>query len=86
MMSMQHYEHLRSAAWQQLGATMDLLGAKATNNGLTHAALEAFPADGTEHGMLLAYGDDPPSHEGPCAPPDVAESGPWTAWHFSHGL
>ena len=47
MVSMQHYEHLRGAAWQQLGATMDLLGVQATDNGLTHADLDALLADGS---------------------------------------
>ena len=45
MMSMQHYERLRGAAWERLTATMDALGRQASANGLTDAGLEAFLAD-----------------------------------------
>lgn len=45
MMSMQHYARLRNAAWEHLGATMDALGTRATDNGLTHAALDALLSD-----------------------------------------
>ena len=45
MMSMQQYERLRGAAWERLSATMDALGAQATDNGLTDAALDALLAD-----------------------------------------
>ena len=45
MMSMQHYERLRGAAWERLTATMDALGKQASANGLTDAGLEAFLAD-----------------------------------------
>ena len=46
MMSMRrHYERLRNAAWEHLGATMDVLGTQATDNSLTHAALDALLAD-----------------------------------------
>ena len=44
MMSMQHYERLRGAAWERLAATMDELGAEASANGLTEAGLEALLA------------------------------------------
>jgi len=42
IMSMRHYEQLRNAAWEHLGATMDFLGAQAADNSLTHAALDAL--------------------------------------------
>ncbi len=45
MMSMQQYERLRGAAWERLCATMDTMGAQATDSGLTDAALDALLAD-----------------------------------------
>lgn len=48
MMSMRYYERLRNAAWEHLGTTMDVLGAQATDNGLTLAALDALLADEDE--------------------------------------
>ena len=45
VMSMQHYERLRGAAWERLAATMDALGAEASANGLTAADLESLLAD-----------------------------------------
>ena len=45
MMSLQHYERLRGAAWERLAAAMDALGEEASGNGLTDARLEALLAD-----------------------------------------
>lgn len=45
MMSIQHYERLRGAAWERLTATMDSLGEEAGRNGLTETGLEALLAD-----------------------------------------
>jgi prevent-host-death family protein len=45
IMSIQQYERLRGAAWERLGATMDVLGAQATANGLTDTELAALLAD-----------------------------------------
>jgi prevent-host-death family protein len=45
MMSMQQYDRLRGAAWERLGATMDLLGAEAARNGLTDDDLDTLLAD-----------------------------------------
>ena len=45
MMSLQHYEQLRGAAWERLAAAMDALGEEASGNGLTDARLEALLAD-----------------------------------------
>ncbi len=45
MMSMQHYERLRGAAWERLAATMDAIGEEASANGLTEDGLEALLAD-----------------------------------------
>ena len=45
MMSLQHYEQLRGAAWERLAAVMDALGEEASGNGLTDARLEALLAD-----------------------------------------
>ena len=42
MMSVQHYERLRSAAWEGLTMTMDALGEEAAANGLTEARLKAL--------------------------------------------
>ncbi len=44
MMSMQHYERLRGAAWERLATTMDALE-EAGANGLTEAGLEVLLAD-----------------------------------------
>ena len=45
MMSVQHYERLRGAAWERLTLTMDALGKEASTNGLTEARLKAPLAD-----------------------------------------
>lgn len=45
MMSMQQYDRLRGAAWERLGATMDLLSAEAARNGLTDDDLDTLLAD-----------------------------------------
>ena len=45
MMSVQHYERLRGAAWERLTMTMDALGEEASANGLTEARLMALLAD-----------------------------------------
>lgn len=45
MMSIQHYERLRGAAWERLTATMDALGEQASANGLTDSGLETLLAD-----------------------------------------
>ena len=45
MMSVQHYERLRGAAWERLTMTMDALGEAASANGLTESRLKALLAD-----------------------------------------
>ena len=45
MMSVQHYERLRGAAWEGLTMTMDALGEEASANGLTEAKLKALLTD-----------------------------------------
>ena len=45
MMSVQHYERLRGAAWERLTMTMDALGKVASANGLTESRLKALLAD-----------------------------------------
>ena len=45
LMSVQHYERLRAAAWERLTATADALGEEASRNGLTEARLKALLAD-----------------------------------------
>ena len=45
MMSVQHYERLRGATWERLTMTMDALGERAAENGLTEARLKALLAD-----------------------------------------
>lgn len=45
LMSVQHYERLRGAAWERLTETMDRLGRDAYAKGLTDATLEALLAD-----------------------------------------
>ena len=45
MMSVQHYERLRGAAWERLTMTMDALGEAASANGLTEAKLKTLLAD-----------------------------------------
>lgn len=45
MMSMQHYERLRGAAWERIATTMDALGEEASAKGLTEARLEALLRD-----------------------------------------
>ncbi|MDE0064739.1 MAG: type II toxin-antitoxin system Phd/YefM family antitoxin [Gammaproteobacteria bacterium] len=45
MLSVQHYERLRGAAWERLAATMDIMGKGASANNLTDAKLDALLAD-----------------------------------------
>ena len=45
IMSVQHYERLRGAAWERLTMTMDALGKEASANGLTEAKLKALLVD-----------------------------------------
>ena len=45
MLSVQHYERLRGAAWERLAATMDVMGEQASANNLTDAKLDALLAD-----------------------------------------
>ena len=45
MMSVQHYERLRGAAWEGLTMTMDALGKEASANGLTEARFKALFTD-----------------------------------------
>ena len=45
MMSVQHYERLRGAAWEQLAETMDSLGREATAKGFTDTTLDALLTD-----------------------------------------
>ena len=45
MLSVQHYERLRGAAWERLAATMDRMGEEASANNLTDAKLDALLAD-----------------------------------------
>ena len=45
MLSVQHYERLRGAAWERLAATMDIMGGEASTNNLTDAKLEKLLAD-----------------------------------------
>ncbi len=45
MLSVQHYERLRGAAWERLSATMDAMSEEAEANGLTEAKLAALLAD-----------------------------------------
>ena len=45
MMSVEHYERLRGAAWERLTATMDTIGKEASAEGLTDARLQALLAD-----------------------------------------
>ena len=45
MLSVPHYDRLRGVAWEQLAATMDLMGEDASANGLTGPELEALLAD-----------------------------------------
>ena len=47
MMSVQHYERLRGAAWERLTMTMDAWGEEASANGLTESRLKALLADGS---------------------------------------
>ena len=46
MMSVQHYERLRGAAWERLTTTMDALGVQASAKGLTRARLESLLTGG----------------------------------------
>ena len=45
IMSVQHYERLHGATWERLTMTMDTLGERAAENGLTEARLKALLAD-----------------------------------------
>ena len=45
MLSVQHYERLRGAAWERLTATMDIIGEEASANSLTDAKLDALLTD-----------------------------------------
>ena len=45
MMSIEHYERLRGAAWERLAATMDSLARDAAGKGLTETGLETLLAD-----------------------------------------
>lgn len=45
MMSMQHYERLRGAAWERLTETIDVMSKQASASGLTEAGLEKLLAD-----------------------------------------
>ena len=45
MLSLEHYERLRGAAWDRLSASMDAASAEAERNGLTDDALNALLAD-----------------------------------------
>lgn len=45
MLSVQHYERLRGAAWERLSATMDAMSEETEANGLTEAKLAALLAD-----------------------------------------
>ena len=42
MLSIEHYERLKGAAWERLSATMDAMGQEASANGLTEAQLDAL--------------------------------------------
>ena len=45
LMSVDQYERLRGAAWEQLAETMDRLGRQAADAGLTENKLDALLAD-----------------------------------------
>lgn len=45
VMSMRQFEQLRGAAWERLSATMDTMGRKASDKGLTDDVLESLLAD-----------------------------------------
>lgn len=45
VMSVQHYERLRGAAWERLTGTADALGREASRKGLTQARLDTLLAD-----------------------------------------
>ena len=45
MMSMQHYERLRGAAWERLMETMDAMSLRASASGLTEDQLEKLLLD-----------------------------------------
>ena len=45
MLSVQHYERLRGAAWERLAATMERMSEEASTNNLTDAKLDALLAD-----------------------------------------
>ncbi len=45
MLSVQHYERLRGAAWERLTATMDRMAEETSANNLTDAKLDALLAN-----------------------------------------
>lgn len=45
LMSVQHYERLRGAAWERLAETMDAMSAQASAAGLTEEKLEQLLSD-----------------------------------------
>ena len=45
LMSVQHYERLRGAAWERLAETMDAMSAQAAAAGLTEEKLEQLISD-----------------------------------------
>ena len=45
MLSIEHYERLKGAAWERRSATMDAMGQEASANGLAEAQLDALLAD-----------------------------------------
>jgi len=45
VMSVQHYERLRGAAWERLTVTANALGREASRNGLTQTRLDTLLAD-----------------------------------------
>ena len=45
VLSVQHYERLRGAAWERLAATMDRMDEEASANNLTDAKLDALLAN-----------------------------------------
>lgn len=45
MLSLEHYERLRGAAWDRLSTSMDAASAEGERNGLTDDTLDALLAD-----------------------------------------
>ena len=69
VMSVQHYERLRGAAWERLTAAMDALGDEASTNGLTEASLEALSREaiaGVGCGELRRCVASPHADDGRC--------------------